>query len=215
MTIKQFQELHYIVSGKDTDIDKSVKMVGAVTGITPDKVEAMPMGKFNRICAKINKQFEVLGKKLNEGNPRKLILVKGQVFQINYDVANAGKYVEAMEFNKDIITNLHKIMATLCTRVKFRWGRFVPVDSEHSDRATVLENMNFEAAYHAAVFFYLQYITSMRVIHPYLVKEGMKKGLTKETMEAALMNLQTVLAGYSMPKWCQNLNQYLLQRFGN
>jgi len=50
MTIKQFQELYYVATSEDMDLDKSIKMVGIVTGKTPEQVEKMSMRKFNILC---------------------------------------------------------------------------------------------------------------------------------------------------------------------
>ena len=59
MKVKQFQELYFISKGEDIDFDKSIKMVGVITGKVPDQVEAMKMKAFNKECAKIVKAFEI------------------------------------------------------------------------------------------------------------------------------------------------------------
>jgi hypothetical protein len=77
-----------------------------------------------------------------------------------------------------------------------------------------MENVEFEAAYHAAVFFYLQYQILMQVIQPYLVQEATKKGMERATVTEALVNFNSLLGGFTMPIWSQNLREYLLLRFG-
>jgi hypothetical protein len=74
--------------------------------------------------------------------------------------------------------------------------------------------MDFEVAYHAAVFFYTLFNVSMRVIQPYLVNEMTKKGISKEKAEEILMTSQNILDGFIMPKWSQTSKEYLLNRFG-
>ena len=86
MTIKQFQELYFIASNNDADIDKSVKMVGVVMGITPEQVDKMPMAKFNRVCAKIQKKFEIFNIKLMNGKPKKGVRVNGRTYQLHYRI---------------------------------------------------------------------------------------------------------------------------------
>ena len=213
MTIKQFQELYYVATSTDMDLDKSIKMVGIVTKKTPEQVEAMSMIRFNLLCAKVHKEFKIFEKDLMKSKPKKIVRVGKRFYKINYDVTKckASSYVEVATFSTDIIQNLHKIMASIVTPVKFKWGKWV----EHEDLAIELEQMDFEAAYHAAVFFYTLFNVSMQVIQPYLVNEIVKtKKMTKAEAEAILMNSQSILDGFTMPRWSQTSKEYLLNRFG-
>lgn len=215
MTIKEFQELYYIAQSKEYDFDKSIKMVGVVTNKTPEQIEAMPMAKFNHICKRIQKQFEILDQNLIKGKLRKLLYINGRIYRINYRVDkkpfNAGKYVEVITFGKDVVQNLHKIMASIVTPINF-FGKAYDID--HEDIAKDMESINFRAAYHAAVFFYTQFSVSMQLIQPYLEKELKAKGVNKTQMEATLSNFINTLDGFTTPKWSQNLKAYLLNRFG-
>jgi hypothetical protein len=212
MTIKQFQELYYVATSEDMDFDKSIKMVGIVTGKTPEQVERMSMIKFNFLCGMVHRQFKIFEKDLMKGKPKKIFRVGKRFYKINYDVTKckSSTYVEVSTFSTDIIQNLHKIMASIVTPVKFKWGRWV----EHEELASDLEQMDFEVAYHAAVFFYTLFNVSMRVIQPYLVSEMTKKGIAKEKAEEILMTSQNILDGFIMPKWSQTSKEYLLNRFG-
>ena len=216
MTIKQFQELYFIAQNKEYDFDKSIKMVGVITGQTPEQIETMPMGKFNKVCQRIQKQFYVFDKNLLKGKPKKLVMVNGRFYRINYKVdkkpITAGKYVEVLTFGTSIVENLHKVMASIVTPVTFT-GK--PYHREHDEIASDMESVNFEAAYHAAVFFYTQYKVSMQLIQPYLVKELTPMGVEKEKVIQTLSNLQNILDGFTMPKWSLNTRAYLLNRFGN
>lgn len=219
MTIKQVQELYYIAESTDISIDKSIKMVGVVTGLTPEKVEDMKMDKFNKVCRLIKKQFDVFSTKLERGKPLNYIHVNGRTYRLVYDITNpkmnAGKYVEAATFSSDVINNLHKIMATMAIPVKRKWFKFEPYEREHKDIAADMEAVNFEAAYHAAVFFYTHYRVSMQLIHPYLVKQLVKEGAKEMEVEAILKDSLTVLDGFTMPRWSLNMREYLLNRYGN
>jgi len=212
MTIKQFQELYYVATSKDMDFDKSIKMVGIVTGKTPEQVERMSMIKFNFLCGMVHRQFKIFEKDLMKGKPKKIFRVGKRFYKINYDVTKckSSTYVEVSTFSTDIIQNLHKIMASIVTPVKFKWGKWV----EHEELASDLEQMDFEVAYHAAVFFYTLFNVSMRVIQPYLVNEMTKKGIAKEKAEEILMISQNILDGFIMPKWSLTSKEYLLNRFG-
>ena len=212
MTIKQFQELYYVATSDDMDFDKSIKMVGIVTGKTPEQVERMSMIKFNFLCGMVHRQFKIFEKDLMKGKPKKIFRVGKRFYKINYDVTKckSSTYVEVSTFSTDIIQNLHKIMASIVTPVKFKWGKWV----EHEELASDLEQMDFEVAYHAAVFFYTLFNVSMRVIQPYLVSEMTKKGIAKEKAEEILMTSQNILDGFIMPKWSLTSKEYLLNRFG-
>lgn len=212
MTIKQFQELYYVATSKDMDFDKSIKMVGIVTGKTPEQVEKMSMRKFNILCGAIHNHFKIFEKDLLKGKPKKIVRVGKRFYRINYDVTKckASTYVEVSTFSTDIIQNLHKIMASIVTPVKFKWGKWV----EHEELAADLEKMNFEVAYHAAVFFYTLFNVSMQVIQPYLINEMKSKGIAEEQAKEMLTTSQSILDGFIMPKWSQTSKEYLLNRFG-
>jgi hypothetical protein len=214
MTIKQFQELYYVATSTDIDLDKSIKMVGIVTNKTPEQVETMSMIRFNLLCAKVHNEFKIFERDLLKSKPRKIVRVGKHFYRINYDVtkAKASTYVEVATFSADIIQNLHKVMASIVTPIKFRWGKWVEID--HENMSKEMESMDFEAAYHAAVFFYTLFNVSMKVIQPYLVSEMIKKGVTKEKAMEVLTNSQSILDGFIMPRWSQTSKGYLYNRFG-
>ena len=212
MTIKQFQELYYVASSNDMDFDKSIKMVGIVTNKTPEQIESMSMIRFNLLCAKVHNQFKIFEKDLLKSKPKNIVRVGKRFYRINYDVAKAkaSTYVEVATFSTDIIQNLHKIMASIVTPVKFSWGKW----KEHEELSIDLEQMDFEVAYHAAVFFYTLFNVSMQVTQPYLIQEMEKKGIPKEKAMEVLTTSQSILDGFIMPRWSQTLKVYLLNRFG-
>jgi len=165
-------------------------------------------------------KFEVIHKKITNYNRPKYIKVNKRRYKINYHIEkepmNAGKYVEAITFGKDVIDNLHKLLATMSTPIKFNWRKlkYVPYERDHMDIATDMENVDFEVAYHAAVFFYLLYQISMQVSLPYLVKETKMKGMTEDMTRQLVNDLMSILDGLPMPKWSQISKEYLLNRFG-
>lgn len=215
MTIKQLQELYFIHTSTDDDIDRSIKMVAAVKGITPDKVDDMDKIKFNNLCAKISAQFNRIAKQQFFGKPKKIVFVNGHFYRLHYRIdrrpMDAGKYVEAVTFGKDIIPNLHKIMATIAEPVT--WAGKSRKRS-HVDIAADMEKLNFDTAYHSAVFFYLLFSESMRIIQPSLVDQLVKKGMDKTAAKKTLQDSQQILDGFIMPRWSQTLKQYLWNRFG-
>lgn len=220
MTILQFQELYYIGQTKDMDMDKSVKMVGVITGQTPDQVDKMSMRRFNKLCAKITEHFAVFDQKLQNSQPVQSVRANGRTYLLHYRVdklpIDAGRYVEVIGFSSDVVNNLHKIMASIAEPIRWNWRRmrYEPYKLDHADIATDMEKVDFKAAYHAAVFFYTHYQVSMVLIRPYLVKQLVRKGIPREQAIKTLTDLSTVLDGCIMPKWSLTLKQYLLNRFG-
>lgn len=213
ITVKQFQELYFISEKWENDIDKSIKLVGVITGKTPDEVEAMKVGPFNRLCSKIQKQFELLGRDWMQSKPRKFVRIGKRLYRLHYDIERmkAGQYVDGMGFSKELVQNLHKILATMAEPVNWRGKAY---KLEHADIAADMEEMNFDVAYHAAVFFYLLYQQSMVVTRPYLVRQITKQGISKETAELLLNYSSRISDGLPMPRWSQSMRQYLSNRFG-
>lgn len=215
MNVKQFQELYYIAQNTPDTFDRAVQLVACVTGRTPEQVDTMRMGKFNRICRRISLSFELIGRTQFNGRPRKYIIANGRLYRMHYDIARfhtAGRYVEAVTFQKDIITNLHKLLATMAEPVRW-YGK--PYKRDHVDIAADMEQVDIGVAYHAAVFFYQLYAVSMQAIHPYLIQEAVRKGMQREAVEASLSGLWSILDGLPMPKWCRSSREYLSHRFGS
>jgi len=208
MKIKTLQELYFISSGKDEDFDKSIKMVSVLTGKSIEKVEAMPMKLFNYHCARITKQFERIGNQLMASKPRSLMFANGRIYKLNYDLQRASKYVEGITFAKDVINDIHKLMATIAEPVTW-YGK--PYTRSHEKIAEDMEHANFEAAYNAAVFFYLQFQISLHLIQPYLIQQIPTE---QEKVTETMTSLTKILDGFIMPKWSVNLRIYLYNRFG-
>lgn len=214
ITVKQFQELYFISEKWENDIDKSIKLVGCITGKTPEEVEAMKVKPFNRLCAKIQKQFELLSRDWMKSKPRKFVRVGRRIYQLHYDIERmkAGQYVDGMGFSKELVQNLHIIMATMAEPINWRGKVY---ERKHEDIAADMESLDFEVAYHAAVFFYLLFQQSMVVTRPYLVRQLTRKGIAKETAETLLSYSSQISDGLPMPRWSQNMRAYLLNRFGS
>lgn len=214
ITVKQFQELYFISEKWENDIDKSIKLVGCITGKTPEEVEAMKVGPFNKLCAKIQKQFELLARDWMKSKPRKYVRIGKRLYRLNYDISKmkAGQYIDGMGFSKELVQNLHIIMATMAEPISWRGKVY---ERKHEDIAADMERMDFEVAYHAAVFFYLLFQQSMVVTRPYLVRQLTRKGIAKETAEILLSYSSQISDGLPMPRWSQNMRAYLLNRFGS
>ncbi len=202
ITIQKFQELAAMSSLPMDETDRAVKLVQVVTGKTVDEVDAMPMVDFNRLCGKIAKLFD-----LTEGVPVNTIKANGRYYHINHSIDKmpAGRYVEVATFSSNVIENLHKIMASI-VQPKTWYGKILPYDStKHEQYADDMLQADFSAAYHSAVFFYVLFKESIKNLQGYFLAAAMEVGKTEAEATKTLIDLQSVLDGFILPKWCENL----------
>jgi hypothetical protein len=205
VTISKFQELYKISLMEINEAEKSALLVQEFTGLSESKVNAMPLKKFNKICLQIHKNFEAYGKELDEKKPQKYVSVKGRLYLLEYDLAkppmNAGKYVEFATYSEDIIGNLHKIMATMCTPVKLTFRGLKRKEKNHSQVAEDMLDIDFEIAFQSAVFFYAVFSKSIQSLVTYF------QTIAPEEKKVAqvLTNLAEYTDGFINAKWYKNL----------
>lgn len=205
MTIEQFQNLYEISMMEMDEIDRSIMLVKALTGKSEQEIERMPIKKFNKICKDIDKSFKLMTEKLELDKPVNIVKANGRRYFLNYDLSkkpmNAGKYVELATFNADIIGNLHKIMATMATPLKWSWKGLVKTEREHSEIAEDMLKMDFSIAYHSMVFFYAVFSESIKNLKDTLMKEAKNPEEVKEWLQV----FTETSGGLITAKWYQNL----------
>lgn len=185
--------------------DKAAQLVMAITGKSADEVYNMPLTRFNAYCRQAEEVLGMLGIELYNSKPVKFMRANGNLYGLNYEIKkppfNAGRYVEVATFSKDIIGNLHLILASMA--VPYKWFRPVRSD-DHEAISADMKHADFKNAYHAAVFFYAVFSKSMKAIQPYLIQE-MKGKMPEKQARQTLQDLQRALDGYTMPRWYRNL----------
>jgi uncharacterized protein YlzI (FlbEa/FlbD family) len=201
MTIGQFQEIYLLkenAEGMD-DLEITCHAVAIMQGKKYEDVVKMSVANFNKACAKINRYFE-----LNFDHLPKVLRVNGRNYWVNYKASEtAGRYIEGVEFGKDIILNLHKILAT-CVQPISWYGKIKAYNpNDHAKYAEDMRQVKFEYAYAIGVFFYRLFNESMKAIQPYMVQEAVLKGLTKEEVQASLNDLFKCLDGLQPPSKLQ------------
>ena len=205
VTISKFQELYKISLMEINDAEKSALLVQEFTGMSEAQVNKMPLKKFNLLCAKININFEQYGKELDNKKPQKYVAVKGWLYLLDYDLAkppmNAGKYVEFATYSEDIIGNLHKIMATMCTPVKLTFRGLKRKEKNHSQVAEDMLDLDFEIAYQSAVFFYAVFSKSIQSLTTYFQTIAPQE----QKVAQVLTNLAEYTDGFINAKWYKNL----------
>jgi hypothetical protein len=205
VTISKFQELYKISLMDINEAEKSALLVQEFTGMSEAQVNAMPLKKFNKLCAEINKKFDAFGVELDEKKPQKYVAIKGHLYLLEYDLAkppmNAGRYVELATYSDDVIGNLHKIMATMCTPLKFTLKGLKRKEKNHRQVAEDMLDIDFSVAYHSAVFFYAVFSKSITASATYF------KTIATDTakVDEVLMNLAEFTGGFITAKWYKNL----------
>lgn len=208
ITIQKFQQLYNISLVDADEIDKSTMLVECLTGKTAHEVNRMAINKFNKLCKQINNAFATYTTKVDNDKPKNIIRANGRWYWVNYDITNkpyiAGKYVEVATFKDDIIGNLHKLMATMVTPLKWSYKGLVPDTKSELTHKQISEDMlqlNFNVAYHSAVFFCAILMQSMNDSVIYSMPDPQMKMLVNLVQK----NLHEVLDGCITAKWYQNL----------
>jgi hypothetical protein len=200
MTVEKFQQLAAIAARDEDEVDKSIALLQCFTGMTEPEIEAMPPAKFNRLMRKIRRDMNAQQYVLHNTKPESIIRANGRWYKLDHSVSTAGKYVDGVLMGNDLVANLHMILASMATPLRLTIRGFRPYELPHEVKAQDMLSAKFRHAYHAAVFFYAVYSSSMRSIQPYLAQ-------TMTMPEAAkIINQMTApLGGYGMPKWLANL----------
>ena len=198
INVETFQKLYAISLMETDEVEKSGRYVQVLTGKTEEEVNRMKVRSFNKLCSQINKSFEIVGSKLQNGQPKNFVWANGRLYKLIYDIKKAGKYVETATFANDTIGNMHLLMATIAQPYKLTWKGFKPCEREHNEIAEDMMKLEMSVAYQAVVFFYLVFRESLASSMTFL-KENQK--LEKELIATFIKSLD----GFTMPSWSVNL----------
>ena len=209
MTVEQFQKLNKVYELDLPEEQKATLYVKALTGYSDGQISQMHIKKFNKLCAKVNTAFAAKNFNFQNRNPRKYNIANGRIYRFNYDLKmppnNAGKYIEVATYSADLINNLHLILATMATPIK--WFRAVKSEAwQHEKIANDMKKLDFAVAYNAVVFFCEVSRKSIMDLQPFLV-EMTAKTIPEAEANKILLGLQKTLDGFTMQKWYQNLKE--------
>lgn len=203
LTVWQYQQIYPIVTKPEkdwTNLDVESKLVGIIYNLTDTQVDSLTIQQFNNLRGTLY----FLDNKI-EGKPVKYTQVNGKRYRFVYDVQQmkAARYIESKVFSTDLISNLHKLAASMVMPQRKTWyGKWVDDKydaSKHSEYAADLQASNFIHIYHSVVFFYQVYRNWIEVTKDYLVTEMMSKGLTKEVADQVVQTLCETLDGSIAP----------------
>jgi hypothetical protein len=203
LTVWQYQQIYPIVTKPEkdwTNLDVESKLVGIIYNLTDTQVDSLTIQQFNNLRGTLT----FLDDKI-EGKPVKYTEVNGKRYRFVYDVQQikAARYIESKVFSTDLVSNLHKLAASMVVPQKKTWyGRWVDEEynaAKHSQYADDLQASNFIHIYNSVVFFYQVYRNWIEVSRGYLVKEMMAKGLTPKLAQGVVQTLCETLDGSIAP----------------
>ena len=203
LTVWQYQQIYPIVTKPEkdwTNLDVESKLVGIIYNLTDTQVDSLTIQQFNNLRGTL----DFLDDKI-EGKPVKYTEVNGKRYRFVYDVQQmkAARYIESKVFSTDLISNLHKLAASMVMPQRKTWyGKWVDDKydaAKHSEYASDLQASNFVHIYHSVVFFYQVYRNWIEVTKDYLVTEMMSKGLTREVADQVVQTLCETLDGSIAP----------------
>jgi len=163
LTIDKFQRLQAIATLDTEEIEKASRLVQVLLDKSEAEVESMPISKFAKLCDKLKKAFDLTIDAATMSKPKSIIVANGNVYNLNFDIKppfNTGRYIEVLTFSKDDpIMNMHNILASICTPMRWSWRKFNYVKTEydalkHEEYAEDMKQADFRHGYYAMVFFY-------------------------------------------------------------
>lgn len=163
LSIDKFQKLQSIATLETDEILRASKLVQVLLDKSEDYVESLPPRKFGKLCAKLQKAFDLKIDQATMSMPRSIIQANGKAYHLNFDVKppfNTGRYIEVLTFSKDDpIMNMHNILASICTPMAWSWRKlnFVKLEYDalkHEEYANDMKQAEFKHGYFAMVFFY-------------------------------------------------------------
>ena len=179
----QYQQLVKALS-IDDDIDQSVKLLSILTNRTENEVLSLPISEYHKELEKLKFLSEDI-----QGKPVKYIKVNGRKYKCIYDVRNipAARYVESKVFGAELVTNIHKLAATMVLPMKktvFGWKVDKYNASNHELYAQDMLEARFIDVYHSAVFFLSVYLNWIKVSQDSLMMELQKMKTPSAEVEA-------------------------------
>lgn len=195
ITVRQYQQILPIIDDESfTDLDKLVKVICVLTGLSEAEVDSWPLSKVNEY----KHLFEFDFKK----EARRRISVNGRHYRINWQIDKlpAARYIEAKTFSGEgLFPNLHRLMAScVIPQRKVGWMYFDKKynAADHEKYATDMLDAPFPFVYNACVFFYLVFKELTKDILSYSVIQ-LKDQMKKEDLKLLSQSLESITDGFT------------------
>ncbi|RYZ47921.1 MAG: hypothetical protein EOP49_19990 [Sphingobacteriales bacterium] len=188
ITVEQYQALYpYVKDETLTDIERDCRIIGILHNMTEAQVDRLPFDRFKKLRASI--QF--LHKEEITSEPVNVLRTPdGKAYRVNYDVRKVpiARYAEVKFFagnEKEIVRNLHCILASMVQPAKRRFGRYfaLPYEADqHEQYAHDMLRVPFKHAWYAMVFFCNLYANWMRASQAYLANQTPNEAEKQKTI---------------------------------
>ena len=206
LTIDKFQKLHSIATMEMDELDKASNLVQILLDKPAEYVERLPLKKFAKLCDGLKDAFDLKVESESKKMPRQMIACGSKVYHLNFDIKNpfnTGRYIEVLTFSKDDpIMNMHNILASICTPMRWSWLKFRYVKDDfdvmkHEEYANDMKLADFRHGYHAMVFFYLLSQDSTINTMDYLASKMRLRKANKKRVQQLKRISQVVSDGFT------------------
>jgi len=199
INVFQYQQLVPALGIEDAT-DQNMRLIAILNGWTENQVDSLSVEEYANEKAKIGFLSEPI-----EGKPVKYIKVNSKRYKCVYDVRKlpSGRYIESKVFSVELVTNLHKLAASMVIPMRktiFGWREDKYDASRHEEYATDLLEARFVDVYHSIVFFYQVYRNWMEITKDYLIQKIVEMGKSHSEAEKEVQNLLNILDGSIAPK---------------
>jgi hypothetical protein len=204
LSIDKFQKLQSIATLETDELLKATRLVQVLLDKSEAEIDAMPVQKFAKLCEKLKTAFDISIDAATMSTPKKIIQANGKVYHLNFDIKppfNTGRYIEVLTFSKeDPIMNMHNILASICTPMRWSWRKFNFVKLEydalkHEEYANDMKQADFKHGYFAMVFFYQILKASTNNTMDSLIAEMNLRKVNKKRVLHLKRILQTIGGG--------------------
>jgi hypothetical protein len=194
ITVRHYQQILPIIEEESfTDLDKLVKVICVLTGLSEDEVDSWPLSKINEY----KHLFEFDFKK----EARRRIKVNGRHYRINWQIEKlpAARYIEAKTYaGAGLFPNLHRLMAScVIPQRRVLWMYFDKKynAADHEKYATDMLDAPFPFVYNACVFFCSVLMGSIKSILSYSVEE-LKEMMSSQDLTALTKLSESITDGF-------------------
>jgi hypothetical protein len=195
ITVRHYQQILPIIENESfTDLDKLVKVICVLTGLSEEEVDSWPLSKINEY----KHLFEFDFKK----EARRRIKVNGRHYRINWQIEKlpAARYIEAKTYaGNGLFPNLHRLMAScVIPQTKVGWMYFDKKynAADHEKYATDMLDAPFPFVYNACVFFCSVLMESIKSILSYSVEE-LKETMSNQDLTALTKLSESITDGFT------------------
>jgi hypothetical protein len=198
INVFQYQQLIPAL-GIDDPTDQNMRLIAILNGWTDNQVDSLSVEEYAKEKAKLGFLNDSI-----EGKPVKVIKVNGKRYKCVYDIRKlpSGRYIESKVFSQDLVSNLHKIAASMVIPMKktiFGWKLDKYDASKHEEYSNDMLEARFVDVYHSIVFFYQVYRNWMEATKDYLITKMMEVGKSHSEAKKEVQNLLNILDGNIAP----------------